>query len=436
MNPPQTDKNLKAFIRDFGQSNGVFYLGHASILCVLNGRKIAFDPVLLSQPYQGSWTFFPDQTRDLSLMDVDAVIISHIHQDHYDREYLKAISKKAKIAVVGGRQSFENDLKNNGIDFVALQPDYVEELFDGIFVKGTLHESNGIDSSAVIFNEQIGVYHGNDNYCTDASLLKLAQAPKRIDLACIPYAYINWYPFLLDQANDEAFNKDAEANRLIKMYMDYCVNATKLLNAKITIPFGANLVLDDGNGYSPINMAVKTPFEFKDYVEKEFPGIAPRISASVAGDYFGLVGNELKPFQNSNFSSRTYREAMAIHLKEHPNAMEAVPWRDVDKSDFVQQLNVKVKSGNFLSDEMIRFELNGPKEKLKLQINLVESTAQWVDSFSPSAQYHHLVLDEVASNAWLNGCRFEEIIGMRRFRLTREPNIYAPTIMRFLSTVL
>lgn len=76
-------------------------MGHASVLAVFGGKKILFDPVILSKPYSDSWAFFPAQVADLSVFEVDAVVVSHIHQDHYDLEYLKALDGKAKIVVVG-----------------------------------------------------------------------------------------------------------------------------------------------------------------------------------------------------------------------------------------------------------------------------------------------------------------------------------------------
>jgi glyoxylase-like metal-dependent hydrolase (beta-lactamase superfamily II) len=94
--------NLNAFEKRFPKS-GVFYLGHASIMAVLNGRKILFDPIVLSKPYDESWTFYPPQIRDESFHNVDAVVVSHIHQDHYDVEFLKSLAPQAKLIIVGGR---------------------------------------------------------------------------------------------------------------------------------------------------------------------------------------------------------------------------------------------------------------------------------------------------------------------------------------------
>ena len=74
---------LKQFYRIHGQTNGLFYLGHASVLAIFGGKRVLFDPVVLSKPYADSWAFFPAQVVDSSLFEVDAVVVSHIHQDHW-----------------------------------------------------------------------------------------------------------------------------------------------------------------------------------------------------------------------------------------------------------------------------------------------------------------------------------------------------------------
>ena len=107
--------------------------------------------------------------RDPIAFDVDAVVVSHIHQDHYDLEFLKALDGRAKIFVIGGRPAFEQDLKKNGIkNLHVIQPETTVEILDGTRLFGVTHESNGIDASAIVFNEDFCVYHGNDNYLQNA----------------------------------------------------------------------------------------------------------------------------------------------------------------------------------------------------------------------------------------------------------------------------
>src|ERR1700739_1155417 len=114
---------LTDFLEQYGRTDGVFYLGHAAILAVIGGKKILFDPIIESQPYGDSWVFFPPQVDDRSLYHVDAVVVSHIHQDHYDLEFIKRLAPQVKVAIVGNRPSFEADITANaGREITILTP--------------------------------------------------------------------------------------------------------------------------------------------------------------------------------------------------------------------------------------------------------------------------------------------------------------------------
>lgn len=428
---------LQQFYREHGQNNGLFYMGHASVLAVLGGKKILFDPVILSKPYADSWAFFPAQVADPSVFDVDAVVVSHIHQDHYDLEYLKALDGKAKIVVVGGRPSFIEDLQHNGVkNLLIVEPETVTEILDGVRMYGVLHESNGIDSSAIVYNDAFCVYHGNDNYLQPESLKKFTRVGPSIDVACIPYAYIHWYPFLLEYGEGQAAEKQAEGDRLVNMYMDDCLNSIRILQPKLMIPFGANLLLDDGDAYSDINLAVKTPIDFVEYAAQTAPDVADAVKPMLAGDYCAPAGKGLTISIGQQFDGGSYRALAHAFLQDRPAKQNDTSWQPIDKQAFIATLNDKVSRITERLENVIRVELNYLGERSRVEIDCLHHSARWVDEFSGDMAYHHFKLDPIASGTWLNGGRFEEVIGMRRFTLRREPNIYCKDVLRLTSTVI
>lgn len=429
---------LKQFFCDYGQTNGLFYMGHASVLAVFSGKKILFDPVILSKPYSDTWAFFPAQVADRSVFEVDAVVVSHIHQDHYDLEYLKALDGKAKIVVVGGRPSFVEDLQQNSVkNLLIVEPETVTEILDGVHMFGVTHESNGIDSSAIVYNDAFCVYHGNDNYLQPQSLRKFTCVGPTIDVACIPYAYIHWYPFLLEYGEGQAVEKLAEGDRMVNMYMDDCLNSIRILQPKLMIPFGANLLLDDGDAYSDINLAVKTPIEFVEYAAQKSPDFANSVYPMLAGDYCGLMGNkDLSIIIAQHFDGDSYRARAHSFLRGRPAKQNDTNWKPIDKQAFIANLNDKVRRITERLDNIIRVEMNYLDEHLRVEIDCQQHSARWVDEFSGDKNYHHFKLDSIASGCWLNGGRFEEVIGMRRFTLRREPNIYSKDILRLISTAI
>jgi len=109
-------KNLTNFLRS--SYDGVFYIGHASILVRLNNKKYIFDAVEQTNFYNNSWCFFPSQLMDKRLLDVDGIFVSHIHQDHYDPFFLKKLQKKnIPIYVLDGRDNFNKSLRKEKIIF-------------------------------------------------------------------------------------------------------------------------------------------------------------------------------------------------------------------------------------------------------------------------------------------------------------------------------
>jgi len=145
------------------------------------------DPIVCSVPYSGSWVFFPPQKIDEILYEVDAVVVSHVHQDHYDPEFLSRLNAKCKILVIGGRSSFEENLLSKKFKRLEIvEPGISHEIFTGVRIFGMLHENNGIDASVLVYSDQFSVYHGNDNYCSMEIIEEFQKIVPKIDVACLP----------------------------------------------------------------------------------------------------------------------------------------------------------------------------------------------------------------------------------------------------------
>ena len=144
-------KELSKFLDS--NNDGVFYIGHASILVRLNNKKFIFDVIKNTNFYNNSWLFFPSQINDKRIFDVDAVFVSHIHGDHYDPNLLRKLQQKnIPIYILDGRPSFIKDLKSKKIKFKKLPVNKKYFIDKNIWVYGCLHEYNDIDSSLIISN--------------------------------------------------------------------------------------------------------------------------------------------------------------------------------------------------------------------------------------------------------------------------------------------
>ena len=65
--------DLSKFLKS--DNDGVFYIGHASILVKLNKKKFIFDVIKNTNFYNNSWLFFPSQINDERIFDVDGVFV-------------------------------------------------------------------------------------------------------------------------------------------------------------------------------------------------------------------------------------------------------------------------------------------------------------------------------------------------------------------------
>jgi UDP-MurNAc hydroxylase len=75
-------------------------LSHASLLVKTSEASIVIDPWLLGSAYWRSWWNYPRAQYEVDeLVDVDAVLISHIHWDHWHGPTLKRLLKDKPIIV-------------------------------------------------------------------------------------------------------------------------------------------------------------------------------------------------------------------------------------------------------------------------------------------------------------------------------------------------
>ena len=412
-------------LTDFLNSNddGVFYIGHASILVKLNNKKFIFDAVHQNPPYLNSWFFFPSQIMDERLYDIDAAFISHVHQDHYDTKYLKKIQAKGiPIYIVDGRDNFKKLLKENGIKFKLIKVGKKVRFDKNIWLTGCLHEYNSIDSSIVISNNNLTVYHGNDNYVTEKTLKPLKKFVGKIDVGCIPFSFIHWYPFLLDGVTESWRKK--EGKRLIEKFIGLGLTQSKILKPKMFIPFGANLVYaDDYN--STMNKAVVSPIDFVDFAQKKDPKNKEIYLKMFSGGYIlknkgKLIATyekiskskynlELKKFLNESTSNADFRKKVKI---------------DLNKTDDFSWIEKRIKKNPNKIDYKIVLEDENDTSS-KILIDIKKCKVKKIKKINNTDKCHYFKLNSYIFSEWLSqNITFEEVIGTRRFRLERIPNVY------------
>lgn len=423
------------------ETDGVFYVSHASILVSLNGKRFLFDPVLAKPPHLGSWLFYPEMEVDKRLLEVDAVFVSHQHRDHFDPEFLRMLPATTPVYIMADRPQFEAELKDEGVPFTTIATDTVVDLGSGVTCAGIIHEYNGIDAAIAISNGRFTVYHGNDCFVSNDKLAVIKSMYPTIDVACVPFAYVHWYPFLLE-AVDEAW-KAREATRLIDKYLDEGLNEIAFLDAKVAIPFGANMFYAD-DIQSDHNKAVLSPFDFKAHAEKTGFPLKDRIFPLFAGDAVYSLGDASRTlsvdrkafsqadlFAGFNAYLQTVRE---VGLGLDFQHIEALTFDDLKDLSFIAQRIAPTAIG--FAHNIYISNQDRPDWGL-VEISLRDRAVARVDAIDPSKPYNHFRLTDLAYKAYFSReFSFNEIVASSRFRLHRDPNEYILDVLKVVNNVL
>lgn len=415
--------------------DGVFYTGHASILVRLNKKKYLFDFINNTNFYNNSWIFFPNQIIDNRLYDIDGIFVSHIHQDHYDPVLLRKFQKRnIPIYILDGRESFKKVLKREKIKIKYIPVKKKTFIDKNTWVYGCLHEYNDIDSSMLISNDNLSVYHGNDNFITEKSLKPFKKKVGKVDIGCIPFAYINYYPYLLNGISKKV--SKSEGNRIENLFMDYGIKQSKILEPKIVIPFGSNLFHID-NPKSEMNKAVATPVDFVNYAKKKHKKLANNYKTMLSGSFCLKTNNKLKlNYENIN-KIRFNKELIRFTNKKK---------KLQNKKKSIKKININEKKLNLIKKKIQKNKnkidhniviSSTTNKNIKIVINLKSDNVSLINQHKIPENCHYFIVEDNEFNLWLNNkITFEEILGTRRFRYHRNPNIYRVEINQIYTNFL
>ena len=175
------------------------FIGNAGgIFIGSKGSKILCDPWIIDGVFEGSWYHYPPlKTKINDLKNVDAIYLSHIHQDHYDERYFN-FSKKTPIILLNEGPNFlkKNLIKKGYQNLIEIKNDQTIKFkeFKLTMYKpftGHLYEEsllgNLIDSSLVLSDEKSTAINFNDNTPDEEACIKLEKKFKKIDLAMLNY---------------------------------------------------------------------------------------------------------------------------------------------------------------------------------------------------------------------------------------------------------
>ncbi len=80
--------------------NQITYIGHATLLLEMDGVRLLTDPLLRDSAFHLHRRSEPVRTS--SYQDIDIVLISHLHRDHFDIPSLRMLKRETYIIVPAG----------------------------------------------------------------------------------------------------------------------------------------------------------------------------------------------------------------------------------------------------------------------------------------------------------------------------------------------
>lgn len=248
--------------------NITFY-SNATCLYEYKGYRLLADPWLTETAFEGAWIHeTPLKTKPQDLLDVDGLMISHPHGDHFDKQTLKFFRRDIPILTIKDKASLcERLIKNEGFSNVIAVPDnrsvemgpFKCTMFEA-FCKHPYFDSempNPIDSACLIRADSIYVLNANDNTFSVEAAKKFYAEYGSVSVAQLNYNGASFYPACFINLNHE--EKLAECERLINRNLAHLAEISSILKPAWTHPFAGafrlNKHLDHLNQYLGVTSA-------------------------------------------------------------------------------------------------------------------------------------------------------------------------------------
>lgn len=244
-------------------------LSHACVLIRSSRSAIVIDPWLVGSCYWRSWWNYPAPSVDADeLAAVDAVVISHIHWDHWHGPSLKKYLRGKKVLVPDepGLRS-EHDLRTIGFDNVVRtahgQTVQVGDIAVTMYQFGLYLN----DAAVVVEAEGVRIIDANDAKIAGSALRQVAARHGTFDLALRSHSSANARICYRVDGEDLSAADDREHYfRSFVAFMD-------VLRPRHAIPFASNHCHLHEDVYA-LNPYVSNPIELGQWIARQ-PGQRP-----------------------------------------------------------------------------------------------------------------------------------------------------------------
>ena len=215
----------------------VKFLGQACTLIETNNYKIIVDPWIIGPCNANSWYTLrrePATKKNIPL-DVDAIYISHEHQDHFQSETLMNYKKDIPIFICNfPTDRFYNSIRKLGFSNITILDSWKpEKINDEMEITSIKNPDLMFEDSALLIKTNQGTVFCQTDCKMDFESLKKVNNAKP-DLGFFMYSVANWYPDAYNYSKEkrEQIAIKRKANK-INGFLNY-VNTIK---PKFAIPY-------------------------------------------------------------------------------------------------------------------------------------------------------------------------------------------------------
>jgi UDP-MurNAc hydroxylase len=347
----------------------ITHLSNSFILFESLGVKICCDPWFAHANY-GGWHSFPEFEKShliSSLLDIDLVYISHLHDDHFDSKFLKESGLNTKIFLI---KNFTHKTLYNKLKAIGVNQIYELDSFEIFLYKGLkMSILPQLSSNSSDLDEDVEYDLDTSFIISDGDMVFLNQVDNPYSISdfedlykwiVLNYGKITISALMAGAASEypQAFlniNRNFEKDKIIISELERLANVLDVLKPKYYFAAGGTYFIPGKLHKLNQFIALPNPFQIKKMLEEK----------NITTVFLELEGGKSITLDSKNYIISEYLV---------PSSSDIDKSIDNHKNDLYDyESEVKDLSFDYVVDLFSKAKLNWEEELLKKNIKIEQN---------------------------------------------------------------